>query len=95
MQPLHTMPGIGHSTQTMADFKGTLGDTLWREGGVRCVLVPAGIGLAVELRSERGGVFLRKPAPGITAARNEAEYLRLLLQHESTPRRRRRSSRLP
>ena len=66
MQPLHAMPGIGHSiTLTMPDFKGTLGDTLWREGGVRCVLVPAGAGTAVELRSEHGGVFLRKLAPGV------------------------------
>jgi len=33
MQPLHAIPGIGHSiTLTMPDFKGTLGDTLWREG---------------------------------------------------------------
>ena len=80
------MPGIGHFTAlTMPDFKGTLGDTLWREGGVRCVLVPAGAGMAVELRSEQGGVFLRKLAPGVTAARNEAEYLRLLLHHESPP----------
>ena len=32
------MPGIGHSiTLTMPDFKGTLGDTLWREGAC-CVL---------------------------------------------------------
>ena len=69
----------------MPDFKGTLGETLWREGGVRCVLLPSGTGMAVELRSEHGGVFLRKLAPSVTAARNEAEYLRLLLQHESPP----------
>ena len=51
------MPGIGHSiTLTMPDFKGTLGDTLWREGGVRCVLVPAGAGTA-------GSVSCRKLAP--------------------------------
>ena len=68
----------------MPDFKGTTGDTLWREGGVRCVLLPSGTGTAVELRSEHGGVFLRKLAPSVTAARNEAEYLRLLLHHEST-----------
>ena len=66
----------------MADFKGTPGDTLWREGGVRCVLLPSATGTAVELRSEHGGVFLRKLAPSLTAARNEAEYLRLLLHHE-------------
>ncbi len=52
MQPLHAMPGIGHfTTPTMTDFEGTLGDTLWREGGVCSVLVPAGAGMAVELRS--------------------------------------------
>ena len=37
MQPLHAIQGIGHSiTLTMPDFKGTLGDTLWREGS--CLL---------------------------------------------------------
>ena len=66
----------------MRDFKGSPGKTLWREGGVRCVLVPAEAGTAVELRSEQGGVFLRKLAPSLTAAGNEAEYLRLLLQNE-------------
>ena len=60
----------------------TPGETLWREGGVRCVIAPAGSGTAVELRTETGGVFLRKQAPSLTAARNEAEYLRLLLQRE-------------
>jgi CheY-like chemotaxis protein len=49
---------------------------------VRCVLAPAGAGIGVELRSEHGGVFLRKHAPSLTAARNEAEYLRLLLHHD-------------
>jgi hypothetical protein len=52
---------------------------------VRCVMLPSGSGTAVELRSEHGGVFLPKLAPSITAARNEAEYLRLLLHRESTP----------
>ena len=36
----------------MADFKGTPGDTLWREGGVRCVLVPAGAGMAADAYRE-------------------------------------------
>ena len=62
----------------MPDFQTTV-DTIWREGGVRCVLVPSGRGTAVELRTEQGAGFLRKQAPTITAARNEAEYLRLLL----------------
>src|SRR5215218_3523580 len=69
----------------MPAFNGTPGDTLWRDGGVRCVLVPSGTGTAVELRTEHGGVFMRKQAPNGTAARNEAEYLRLLLHQESAP----------
>jgi len=66
----------------MPEFHSTAGDTIWREGGVRCVTVPSGVGTAVELRSDQGSVFLRKQAPTITAARNEAEYLRLLLQRD-------------
>ena len=58
------------------------GDTLWREGGVRCLLVPSGRGTAVELCTEQGAVFLRKQAPSVTAAKNEAEYLRLLLHRD-------------
>jgi CheY-like chemotaxis protein len=69
----------------MPEFIGTAGDALWREGGVRCVIVPSGAGTAVELRTDNGGVFLRKHAPSVTAARNEAEYLRLLLHHDSPP----------
>ena len=67
----------------MPDFQTTAGDTIWREGGVRCVMVPSGHGTAVELRTEQGAVFLRKQAPTITAARNEAEYLRLLLHRDA------------
>ena len=55
----------------MPDFHTTVGETIWREGGVRCVMVPSSVGTAVELRTEQGGVFLRKQAPTITAARNE------------------------
>jgi DNA-binding response OmpR family regulator len=40
------------------------------------------VGTAVELRTDQGSVFLRKQAPTTTAARNEAEYLRLLLQRD-------------
>jgi len=56
----------------MKDFNEHPGDTLWREGGVRWVVLPSGGSTAVELRSEHGGVFLRKLAPNMTAARNEA-----------------------
>jgi CheY-like chemotaxis protein len=66
----------------MPDFHTAVGETIWREGGVRCVLLPSSIGTAVELRTEQGAVFLRKQAPSGTAARNEAEYLRLLLQRQ-------------
>ena len=68
----------------MPDFHTTVGDTIWREGGVRCVMAPSGPGTAVELRNEQGAVFLRKQAPTMTAARNEAEYLRLLLHRGAT-----------
>ena len=67
----------------MPEYNGTLADTVWREGGVRCVMLPLGAGTAVELRTDQGAVFLRKQAPSVTAARNEAEYLRLLLQTEA------------
>src|SRR5687768_11113970 len=65
----------------MSDFQiAVSADTVWREGGVRCVMVPSSLGTAVELRTDEGAVFLRKQAPSGTAAKNEAEYLRLLLQ---------------
>jgi CheY-like chemotaxis protein len=67
----------------MPEYHGTLADTVWREGGVRCVMLPSGAGTAVELRTDQGAVFLRKQAPSVTAARNEAEYLRLLLHTEA------------
>ncbi len=63
----------------MPDFHTAVAETVWRERGVRCVLLPSSTGTAVELRTEQGAVFLRKQAPSGTAARNEAEYLRLLL----------------
>ena len=78
------VPAIGHSVPlTMTHQPATLGDVLWKEGGVRCVLVPSGAGVAVELRTEQGNVFLRKQAPTVTAARNEAEYLRLMLHRDT------------
>ncbi len=88
MQALHSVAPGGQSraNRVMSDFT-TVTDTIWREGGVRCVMVPSTAGVAVELRTEQGAVFLRKQAPTGTAARNEAEYLRLLLQRDvvSTP----------
>ena len=53
---------------------------LWTHGAVRCVLVPHGHNVDVELRNADGSAFLRKTAPNRQAALNEAEYLRLLLR---------------
>ena len=52
---------------------------VWRQGGIACAVVAAGIGYDVELRNSEGVPFLRKSAPSRDAARNQAEYLRLLL----------------
>jgi hypothetical protein len=49
-------------------------------------MVPSGAGTAVELRTEQGRHSFAKQAPTITAARSEAEYLRLaLLRDEAAP----------
>src|SRR3954464_10235918 len=53
---------------------------LWADDSVRCVLVPHGHQVDVELRNADGSAFLRKTAPTAEAALNEAEYLRLLLR---------------
>jgi CheY-like chemotaxis protein len=59
------------------------GETLWSERAVRCVIVPGSGETAVELRNEQGVPFLRKRAPTLTAARNEGEYLRLVLHRDT------------
>ena len=56
---------------------------LWVHGGITCVLRPALIGYDVELRNGAGVPFLRKSALTADAARNEAEYLRLLLESDT------------
>ncbi len=53
---------------------------LWADRTVRCVLVPHGHQVEVELRNASGSAFLRKTAPTRQAALNQAEYLRLLLR---------------
>ena len=84
MRALHVAPPGGHCrTKVLMSDSYLTGDIVWTEGGVRCVIMPSGHGTAVELRTEDGAVFLRKQAPSITAARNEAEYLRLLLQRDA------------
>jgi CheY-like chemotaxis protein len=52
---------------------------LWSDARVKCVLVPRGHQVEVELRNADGSAFLRKTAATRQAALNEAEYLRLLL----------------
>lgn len=53
---------------------------LWSNDSVRCVLVPRGLQVEVELRNVDGSAFLRKTAASRQAALNEAEYLRLLVR---------------
>ena len=60
-------------------------DAVWRQAGVACVVVPAVLGYDVELRNAQGVAFLRKAAATNEAARNEAEYLRLLLESDHLP----------
>ena len=58
---------------------------LWAGENVRCVLVPNGQCVEVQLRNVDGSAFLRKTAPSRQAALNEAEYLRLLLDVAHRP----------
>lgn len=58
---------------------------LWSDAKVKCVLVPHGGQVEVELRNADGSAFLRKTAPSRQAALNEAEYLRLLLHGSGRP----------
>ena len=60
-------------------------DVVWRQASVACVVVPAAMGYDVELRNAHGVAFLRKTAATNEAARNEAEYLRLLLESDHLP----------
>lgn len=60
-------------------------DTVWQQAGIHCVIVAGGPGYDVQLRNALGVAFLRKAAPTTEAARNEAEYLRLLLESDSMP----------
>jgi hypothetical protein len=58
---------------------------LWTHGPVRCILVPHGQQVEVQLRNVDGSAFLRKTAPNRQAALSEAEYLRLLVRHLASP----------
>lgn len=58
---------------------------VWQQGGIACAVVSASIGFDVELRNTQGVAFLRKSAPTRDAARNQAEYLRLLMSADHMP----------
>ena len=58
---------------------------VWHHGGIACAVVSASVGFDVELRNSQGVAFLRKSAPTRDAARNQAEYLRLLLSADHMP----------
>jgi CheY-like chemotaxis protein len=58
---------------------------LWAGDNVRCVLVPNGQHVEVQLRNADGSAFLRKTAATRQAALNEGEYLRLLLHAAHRP----------
>jgi CheY-like chemotaxis protein len=60
-------------------------DVVWRQSGVACIVVPANLGYDVQLMNTDGVAFLCKSAPTTEAARNEAEYLRLLLDSDKLP----------
>jgi CheY-like chemotaxis protein len=58
---------------------------VWEQSGIQCLVVPAAPGYDVQLRNAHGVAFLRKSAATTEAARNEAEYLRLLLESDTLP----------
>ena len=58
---------------------------LWHQGGIACAIVSVSVGFDVELRNSKGVAFLRKSAPNRDAARNQAEYLRLLMSADHIP----------
>jgi CheY-like chemotaxis protein len=58
---------------------------VWQQGGIACAVVSASVGFDVELRNSQGVAFLRKNASTSDAARNQAEYLRLLLSADHIP----------
>ena len=58
----------------------------WATPTVRCVLIPRGPHVDVELRNADGVAFLRKTAPNRQSAKNEAAVLRLYVGDERRPR---------
>lgn len=58
----------------------------WATPTVRCVLIPRGQHVDVELRNADDVPFLRKTAPNRQSAKNEAAVLRLYVGDERRPR---------
>jgi CheY-like chemotaxis protein len=68
----------------MQSLRDTPGE-MWQHGGVACWISPHSLGFDVELRNGSGVAFLRKSTATSDAARNEAEYLRLLMGADAIP----------
>ena len=60
-------------------------DVLWAENGVRCVLARTGNSLEVLVQMGDDPPFIRKIAQSSGDARNEGEYLRVLLDRSRVP----------
>lgn len=60
------------------------GDVLWTENGIRCVLARTGNNLEVLVQVGDDPPFIRKTAQSPGDARNEGEYLRVLLDRGGT-----------
>lgn len=58
---------------------------LWQQAGIECVIIRTAPGYDVQLRDSAGTAFLRKRAPTTEAARNDAEYLRMLFESDILP----------
>ncbi|CAN5663638.1 hypothetical protein BH18ACI5_BH18ACI5_03230 [soil metagenome] len=58
---------------------------IWQHGDVGCWITSSSLGYDVELRNAAGVAFLRKSTATSDAARNEAEYLRLLMGVDAIP----------
>ena len=60
-------------------------EAVWKVSGVSCFVKSVNTGYEIQLINESGTAFLRKIASTLEAARNEAEYLRLLLESDRLP----------
>lgn len=60
-------------------------DAVWQVSGVSCCVKAVNTGYEIQLINDSGTAFLRKTASTLEAARNEAEYLRLLLESDRLP----------